>query len=230
MTINSDVTKLAQRLKSKQLLVFDFDGVLADSVEVKTAAFAQLYEPYGADVVARVVSHHRDHGGMPRFEKFKIYHREFVGEPLDEPGVEALADEFSNLVKQAVIAAPEIRGARVALQNFCNDGKMCALNSGTPEQELIDIVKQRSLTEYFIKVLGAPASKKENLEKIVHDCAVPAEQAVFFGDARSDLDAANSLGVEFIGVGPWIRDELDSLDTNYFSIMDYQELNPSILN
>jgi len=110
MTISTDVTRLAQRLKSKQLLVFDFDGVLADSVEVKTAAFAQLYEPYGSDIVTRVVSHHRDHGGMPRYEKFRIYHREFVGEPLDEPGIAALTDAFSKLVKQAVIAAPRDTG------------------------------------------------------------------------------------------------------------------------
>ena len=229
MTITTDVTKLAQRLKSKQLLVFDFDGVLADSVEVKTTAFARLYEPYGADIVSRVVSHHRDHGGMPRFEKFRIYHREFVGEPLDEPGVVALADAFSKLVKQAVIAAPEIPGARAALQNFCNAGKLCALNTGTPEQEIIDIVERRSLADYFVKILGAPASKNENLEKIIRDCAVPAERTAFFGDARSDLDAANSLGVEFIGIGDWIRPELVSSERNYFSIPDYQELNPLIL-
>ena len=230
MTITTDATKLAQRLESKQLLVFDFDGVLADSVKVKTEAFAQLYEPYGPDIVSRVVSHHRDHGGMSRFEKFRIYHREFVGEPLDEHGVAALADAFSNLVKQAVIAAPEIPGAREALQNFCDAGKLCALNTGTPEQEIIDIVEQRSLAEYFVKVLGAPAGKKENLEKIIRDCAVPAERTAFFGDARSDLDAANALGVDFIGIGEWIKAELVSSERNYFSIPDYQELNLLILN
>ncbi len=230
MTINKDVTKLVQRLRSKQLVVFDFDGVLADSVEVKTEAFARLYEPYGADVVAQVISHHRNHGGMSRFEKFKFYHREFIGESLDEHGLVALADAFSSLVKQAVVDAPEIPGAKAALQNLCNRGITCAVNSGTPQQEMIDIVKQRSWAEFFVKVYGAPASKKENLEKIIEDCAVTVGQTIFFGDARSDLEAAVSLKVDFIGVGDWIRTELDALDAKYFSIMDYQELNPLISN
>ena len=52
---------------------FDFDGVLADSVEVKTRAFARLFESYGPEVVARVVAHHRYHGGMTRIEKIKQF-------------------------------------------------------------------------------------------------------------------------------------------------------------
>ncbi len=40
-------------------IFFDFDGVLADSVEIKTLAFAKLFEQYGKEVVNIVVEHHR---------------------------------------------------------------------------------------------------------------------------------------------------------------------------
>jgi len=39
-------------------LFFDFDGVLADSVEVKTDAFSKLFEKFGPEIQAKVVEHH----------------------------------------------------------------------------------------------------------------------------------------------------------------------------
>ena len=53
---------------------FDFDGVLADSVEVKTLAFAKLFEEFGAGIQEKVVAHHRNHGGMSRYDKFRHYY------------------------------------------------------------------------------------------------------------------------------------------------------------
>ena len=48
-------------------LIFDFDGVLADSVEVKTRAFAKLFQSYGPEIEDRVVKYHRNNGGMSRY-------------------------------------------------------------------------------------------------------------------------------------------------------------------
>ena len=39
------------------VVFFDFDGVLADSVEVKGRAFGSLFSEYGSDVVSRVMRH-----------------------------------------------------------------------------------------------------------------------------------------------------------------------------
>src|SRR5687768_6679568 len=39
-------------------VVLDFDGVLVESVDVKTRAFARLYSRYGSDVEAEVVAYH----------------------------------------------------------------------------------------------------------------------------------------------------------------------------
>ena len=38
-------------LSKKKLVIFDFDGVLVDSVNVKTEAFGLMYKDYGSDVV-----------------------------------------------------------------------------------------------------------------------------------------------------------------------------------
>ena len=49
MIIN-DFNKIKLALEESELLIFDFDGVLADSVEVKTRAFSLLYKSYGKKI------------------------------------------------------------------------------------------------------------------------------------------------------------------------------------
>ena len=67
---------MANQIKA---IVFDFDGVIVDSVPIKTEAFRELYWPYGEEVVHKVAEHHIKNGGLPRSKKFKIYHNKFLG-------------------------------------------------------------------------------------------------------------------------------------------------------
>jgi len=59
-------------------IIFDFDGVIVESVQVKTDAFAEIYNPFGKEIVQKVVKHHKANGGISRFEKFELYHRNFL--------------------------------------------------------------------------------------------------------------------------------------------------------
>ena len=53
---------IQKMIESSHLLVFDFDGVSADSVEEKTKAFASIYGSYGEEIKNKVVQYHRNHG------------------------------------------------------------------------------------------------------------------------------------------------------------------------
>ncbi len=184
-----------------QAFIFDFDGVLADSVEVKTRAFAKLFEPHGPEVVARVVAHHRDHGGMTRVDKFCHYYHEYLGKSLSKKEIADLCQRFSELVVDKVVAAPEINGAGEFLQRWC--GRLaCFVISATPDEEIKEIVKRRGMEGYFKEVLGAPADKKKNLETLLARYNLSPARCCFFGDAESDYLAAHSCGVDFFGIVP----------------------------
>ena len=79
-------------------IIFDFDGVIAESVQVKTDAFAALYASYGADNVSKVVEHHEANGGMSRFEKIRLYHESFLNRTVTKEEITNLASQFSELV------------------------------------------------------------------------------------------------------------------------------------
>ena len=60
-------------LNSKKIIFWDFDGVIKESVSVKTDAFGKLFSNFGSKVSQKVVSHHINNGGMSRFDKIPIY-------------------------------------------------------------------------------------------------------------------------------------------------------------
>ena len=82
-------------------IIFDFDGVLAESVQIKTQAFYSLYVRYGKEIADQVVIHHKENGGMSRFEKFSYYHKTFLGIDLSKNDVQILSADFSKLVIDA---------------------------------------------------------------------------------------------------------------------------------
>jgi len=51
--------------------VFDCDGVVLDSNNLKTLSFREAALPYGEDVADALVEYHVRHRGVTRFEKFR---------------------------------------------------------------------------------------------------------------------------------------------------------------
>lgn len=182
-------------------LLFDFDGVLADSEEVKTEAFASLFEDFGPEIQALVVDHHRKNGGMTRIDKFHHYYREFLGKPLDEDDLKRLCGDFSRLVVDEVVAAPEIPGAENFLKKWHNTVK-CFVVSATPDEEIKEIVKRRGIEIYFHEILGSSCSKSDNVNYLLNKYGLAPAQCLFFGDAESDYRAATASEVNFIGILP----------------------------
>jgi len=181
--------------------IFDFDGVIADSVEVKTGAFAKLFSQYGSETEKKVVDHHRSHGGMTRVEKFKYYYREFLDRDITKKELKDLCHDFSLLVVDEVVASPGISGAYEFLEKW-HEKVMCFVDSATPDNEIVEIVKRRGLDHFFHEVLGSGNSKSDNLKNILLKYRLDHQKCIFWGDAHSDYLAARECRVNFIGIVP----------------------------
>ena len=60
-------------LDKYEMVFWDFDGVIKESVSVKTDAFEELFKPYGDIVRNKVKNHHIENAGMSRFNKIPLY-------------------------------------------------------------------------------------------------------------------------------------------------------------
>ena len=179
-------------------IIFDFDGVIAESVNVKTEAFAEMYRQYGEEIEQKVIEHHESNGGISRFEKFKIYHEEFLKVKIDEEKVNQLAKQFSHLVLQKVMDAPYIIGAYEFLSSNYQKYDFY-ISTGTPTEEINLILEGRRLSGFFKEVFGSPEKKHIHVQKILQAYSYKKDEVVFVGDALTDRDAARINGIKFVG-------------------------------
>ena len=84
-------------------IIFDFDGVIVESVSVKTDAFAELYSKYNDDVIKNIIDHHLANGGMSRFKKLNIIITIFSKKAITKSELEYLADKFSKIVLKKLL-------------------------------------------------------------------------------------------------------------------------------
>jgi len=178
-------------------IIFDFDGVIAESVQVKTDAFAALYVTYGKDIVDRVVEHHESNGGMSRFEKIKIYHGLFLNKTITEGEITDLANQFSELVVEKVIAAPYVIGALEYIQKCYKQYKLF-ISTGTPTEEMKQILEGRKIAQYFTDIFGSPVKKNVHINNIESRYGLRSNELIFYGDSNSDLDAAENANIAFV--------------------------------
>lgn len=177
-------------------IFFDFDGVLAESVNIKTEAFRQMYLSHGADFAQRVVNYHLDNGGVSRYEKVKIFNQEWLGEALTPKRIEELAQIFSDLVMEGVVNSPEVTGA----SDFLNSSQdyIKYIITGTPTVEIKPILERRNMSHFFVEAFGAPEKKDFWVKQILTTQSINPAECVFIGDALTDYDAAINNGITFV--------------------------------
>ena len=176
-------------------VVFDFDGVILESADIKTQAFLELFGDYPQhrDAIRR---HHLDNAGISRYRKFEWIHRELLGRVLEEEESRRLGEAFSEIALHKILECPFVTGARECLESLADLPTFVA--SGTPEDELRRIVQDRGLSRYFQGVWGSPDSKVTIVERIMRDYDLEPGEIVFVGDGMSDYEAARSTGVRFV--------------------------------
>src|SRR5258708_2592502 len=135
-------------LRAFSTLIFDCDGVLLDSNQIKTAAFARLFAAH-PDHVPAILAYHRRHGGVSRYEKFKYIHDTILQTPLSESRLQILGEEFSALIFDGLMHCAEVSGTRELLAEARECGQRLFVASGTPEDELRELLNARLLDGYF---------------------------------------------------------------------------------
>ena len=194
-----------------RIIILDFDGVLVESVDIKTEAFRVLFNEY--ENVDDIVQYHLQNNAISRFIKFKYIYENLLGKEYNKQTEEEVGKRFSEIVFQKIVDCPFVSGAEDFLKTFSNTHTLYLI-SATPQKELARIVEKRNIKSYFKKVWGIPpGTKKGYISKSLEmEHANPAE-AVYIGDMVDDYRVAQETGVHFIG-----RRNVESFDGFNFPV------------
>ena len=182
-------------MKHYRAYIFDFDGVIKDSVRVKSEAFVQLYKKEGTAFQKRVEEYHLANGGISRYVKFKVWN-EWLGRSTSEEVIDELANNFAHLVIKKVVASPFVVGALEALKS-ANESALTFIATGTPDDEINLILSELELDECFREVHGSSSKKPVIVKDILERFHLTPAEVLFIGDAQTDYHAALDNGLDF---------------------------------
>ena len=184
-------------IKEAKVVFWDFDGVIKDSIEVKSDAFEEIFIGFGSKLASKVKAHHECNVGMSRFDKLPIY-LSWAG--IISPSkklVEEYENRFSLLVVQKVMDSEWVEGVLEYLQNK-HTSQQFFLITATPQKEIEYILMQLKIIDYFQKVVGSPIQKKIAIKNILNDYSILTSDAVMIGDSEADFRSSKLNNIEFV--------------------------------
>ncbi len=190
-------------LAEYKTLVFDCDGVVLNSNQLKIQAYFDVAIKFGANETQAqaLVNHHVKLGGISRYPKFEYFLREIMQQIVTEQALQALLDSFTAEVKRLLTdceIAPDLMRVREA-----NPHAKWMIISGGDQAELNNIFQQRGIDKLFdAGIFGSPDNKDVILAREL-DAGNIVEPALFIGDSRYDHQASTNAGLDFVFLSAW---------------------------
>lgn len=185
-----------KKLKSYEVVIWDFDGVIKESLDIKKQAFLKLFKLDGGDLAEKIATHHENNGGLSRYLKIPLY-LEWAGIKPNPLIVADFCERYSKLVLQNVVDSQWVPGVKQYLDKYCNYQNFF-LVTATPQDEIEIILDKLKIRSIFHQVYGAPSAKITSVRKILGNTAAFPSTTVMVGDSEVDLRAANENGIDFI--------------------------------
>lgn len=203
--------KILLNLSDYDLVVFDCDGTLLKSNELKTQALQHSLSHYPEKAVKNFINYHKTHGGISRFTKFQYFFEEIMRIDNYHDEYEDALRVFSSDSMQKLRAAPLMPGILKLLSALGAAGLPLLVASGAEQEDLRLTLKELQIEKFFQYIGGSPDSKTQIIKKCMLKMPSTKIRGLFFGDALSDYEAAINLNFKFICVSEdseWA--ELDS--------------------
>ena len=186
-------------------VVFDFDGTLVDSNEIKRDALFEVARPWDPsdEIVSEVFQRWP---AADRYEKTRRIAKELIDRKLLpancllEDWAARLADDYTARCEAAIAKCSEMPGATTALEKLFEKDLLLFVNSATPAIPLRQLTDLRNWGHFFQAVYGAEATKAENLMNIARDSGTERTEMVHVGDQLDDQSGAEQFGCHFVAM------------------------------
>ena len=175
--------------------LFDCDGVILDSNALKSACLVEVVAEYGEKLSEQFLHYHQTHGGVSRYEKFRVFLEDMVGNYSPER-YDELLNRLADLVERKLLSVPMVAGALEFVQLSRQRGETYIV-SGGDEAELNRVFRQRDIAIWFDAIYGSPVPKTQHCEHI-RETMDPGARGILFGDSRLDHEAALAGDFDFV--------------------------------
>jgi phosphoglycolate phosphatase len=178
-------------VKDRKLFLFDFDGVLANSLDIYAEAVARCLERIGTPIL------------KTREDYLALFEGNFY-ESMAARGVDLAA--FAQAAKEILPgldygAMKPFDGLIPVLDSLQKD-HLLAVISSNGSRIIRRMLERFGFDPYFEEILGSDFlfSKKEKIDHALAKYGIPPERAFYIGDTTGDIVEARAAGVRTVAV------------------------------
>lgn len=188
-----------KNLEKYKTILWDFDGVLLDSMPVREYGFRTVLRGYPENQVEQLVQFHQANGGLSRYVKFRYFFEEIRKEEISEAQVLALSQDFSELMKERLISKSLLISDSVEFVKSAHSKKVMHIVSGSDEKELRYLCEILGLSSYFLSINGSPTPKNKLVATLISGLSLTEKEVLLIGDSLNDAEAARVNEIDFAG-------------------------------
>lgn len=180
-------------------IIFDFDGVILDSVPTKTEGYRQLFKNFHTDLIEKMVEYHELNGGISRYKKIQYFFNNLLNEEISQKQIQEYAIKYSELTKQELTKQKYLIEDTITYIKLNFSKYNMHIASGADHQDLIYICDKLDLNKYFISIDGSPKVKTDIVKEIIVNNKYKKEETILIGDSINDFEAASNNNITFYG-------------------------------
>lgn len=181
-------------------IIFDFDGVILDSIPVKTNAFRELFSSHPKDLVELFIEYHLQNGGFSRYKKIQYFYEYLLNAEISEKEILCYAHLYSSSTKEILANKKYLICDTIDFIKKNYETYNMHIASGADEQDLLYICRNLSIDSYFLTINGSPATKAEIIHDLLKSYRYNTDETCLIGDSINDLKAAEYNGIHFLDI------------------------------
>lgn len=180
-------------------ILWDFDGVIFDSMEIKADGFFELFKSESIDKAEEFKKYHYANGGISRFEKIRYFFNELLSKNITDNEVNKIANEFANIIKNKLYSQDNLIQDTMKFIEKNYQKYNFHIVSGAEDKELNDLCKYLKIDKFFLSIKGSPTKKNILIKNIIKENNYSKNKTILIGDSINDYQAAIRNNIEFYG-------------------------------
>lgn len=182
-------------------ILFDWDGTLVDSIEMKIRNAGIVFSDLFGWNIESVKGAYRYFSGIPRRDLFTAIAKKVGGSVVDDGQYQQLSNAFTSLncaELNSSLVYPEVVAT---IKELRLRGLKLVISSSTPNEELQLAVKMVGLYDLFDNVWGSDAAFSKGPGHVQHFCihySMLRNSVCMIGDEESDFRLAREAACSFV--------------------------------
>jgi len=178
-------------------IIWDFDGVILDSMPVRDYGFRKIFESFDKNLVDKLLEYHNNNGGLSRYVKIRYFYEKLLHQSITDDEVNILAELFSVIMKKELTNKKYLINDSVDFIKLKYKKYNFHIASGSDEKELNYLCKELGMNQYFLSINGSPIHKNNLVKTILYSNNYLKSETILIGDSINDYEAAKINSIDF---------------------------------